>query len=182
MESLQEQSPFFTIGRKFLYVETPMRIIGIISSLISIVLMVTCKQVSLYLGIEFVAKYSYSPAFKYFVVANGVACFFSVVSLFLVNPCSKNPDRKKHFIIFMTDLVATVFYVTGCAAATSFAFTALHGNEHTGWMKICDQFKKFCHRSMESIILAYFASLLFLFLTIWSAWKSSKLHGVIDCK
>ncbi|RZC59654.1 hypothetical protein C5167_006950 [Papaver somniferum] len=182
MGSLQEQIPFLKIGRKFIYVETPMRVIGIISSLISIVLMVTYKQVSVFLGVEFVAKYSYSPAFKYFVVANGVACFFSTVSLFLVKPCSKNPDRNKYFIIFMTDLVATVFSATGCAAATSFGYTALHGNEHTGWMKICDQFKKFCHRSIESIVLAYFASLLFLFLTIWSAWKSSKLHGVIDCK
>ncbi|RZC60281.1 hypothetical protein C5167_022029 [Papaver somniferum] len=182
MGSLQEQIPFLKIGRKFVYVETPMRIIGIISSLISIVLMVTYKQVSVFLGVEFVAKYSYSPAFKYFVVANGVACFFSAVSLFLVKPCSKNPDQNKYFIIFMTDLVATVFCATGCAAATSFGYTALHGNEHTGWMKICDQFKKFCHRSIESIVLAYFASLLFLFLTIWSAWKSSKLHGVIDCK
>ncbi|MCL7032679.1 hypothetical protein MKW94_019680 [Papaver nudicaule] len=178
MGSLQEKTPFLKLGGNFVYVETPMRVIGIISSLISIVLMVTYKQSTLYLGIEFVAKYSYSGAFKYFVVANGVASFFSVVSLVLAKPCSKNSDRNKYFIVFMTDLVATMFCLTRCAAATSFGFIALKGNEHTGWMKICDQFGKFCHRIMESIFLAYFASLLFLFLTIWSAWKSSNLHVI----
>ncbi|OVA09635.1 Uncharacterized protein family UPF0497 [Macleaya cordata] len=173
-----EQNSPQKVQRKFVWVEAFLRILGIAATLISIGLMVTSNQTTLYFNLQFVAKYSYSPAFKYFVAANAIACFFSVVSLFLVliyclKP-SNNSDQKKYFIIFLIDLIATVFELPGCAAATSIGYLGLYGNEHTGWMAICDQFGKFCHKTMVSILIAYVASLLFLFLTIWSAWKSTK--------
>lgn len=59
--------------------------------------------------------------------------------------------------------------VSGCAAATSIGYVGQYGNEHAGWMPICDHFHAFCHKITTAVALGYISFIFFFFLTIVSA-------------
>ena len=58
--------------------------------------------------------------------------------------------------------------VSGCAAATSIGYVGQYGNEHAGWMPICDHFHAFCHKITTAVALGYISCIFFFFLTIIS--------------
>lgn len=62
--------------------------------------------------------------------------------------------------------------MAACAAATAIGVIGKYGNTHTGWLKICDHFAKYCDQITKAVGSAYIAVILYLILTIMSAYKA----------
>ncbi|XP_022987446.1 CASP-like protein 1F1 [Cucurbita maxima] len=134
--------------------------------------LITAKQSVVIFGFTLDARYSYSSAFKFFAIANAVACGFCLLSVCFVFISTRQlalGSRQRNFFFFVHDLLMMGLVLSGCAAATAIGFVGRYGNTHTGWSPICDQFGKFCNRITISIAISYFAVLCLLILTIISA-------------
>ncbi|CAK9177456.1 unnamed protein product [Ilex paraguariensis] len=162
-------------------------------------IMLTTKETVVVFGIVVDARYSYSSAFKFFAVANLVACVTSALCLLFTSVLGhKDLGSKNYFYMFLVDLVIIVlscrifmYYphefelrqvvmillMAGCAAATAIGFVGRYGNSHTGWMAICDHFAKFCNRATVSVMFSFLAFILYLCLTIISANKSRQIQA-----
>ncbi|KAL5717433.1 hypothetical protein ACHQM5_010434 [Ranunculus cassubicifolius] len=161
-----------------------LRVLGIAATLISIVLMITSKQTISVFSLRIEANYSYSSTFKFFVAMDSFACSLSALclSIFLYHHILTNPVQKTYQIMFLIDLMVLVCILIGSSAATAIGYVGKYGNSHAGWMPICDQFGKFCNRSLASVVMSFFAAMIFIGLTIWSSWKATtttKLQGPI---
>ncbi|XP_023516133.1 CASP-like protein 1F1 [Cucurbita pepo subsp. pepo] len=159
-----------------------LRALVISSTLAATWTLTTAKQSVVIFGFTLDARYSYSSAFKFFALANAIACGFCLLSLCFVFISSRQlalGNRQRNFsfffFFFVHDLLMMGLVVSGCAAATAIGFVGRYGNTHTGWSPICDQFAKFCNRITISIAISYFAVLCLLILTIISAYPT-KLH------
>ncbi|XP_057972595.1 CASP-like protein 1F1 [Malania oleifera] len=171
---LQKTQKIFQVAQIFL------RILAFATALTATCLMVTNKQSTVIFGIEIDAKYSYSSAFKFFALANAVACAFCVVSLFLAfflaRQGSINPST--YFLLFLHDLMMMGLVLAACAAATAIGYVGQYGNRHTGWVSICNQFGKFCRRSTISVVLSYLSFISLLLLSVISAYMSRHYHSI----
>ncbi|GMJ13990.1 CASP-like protein 1F1 [Hibiscus trionum] len=131
------------------------------------------KQTVDVMGMSFDAKYSYSPAFKFFAFANAIACGFTSLSLVIVMFFSRHGlNASIYFMFFLHDLVMMSLVLSGVVAGTAIGAVGRDGNSKTGWLKICNRFEKYCNRVTTSLILSYVAMICLLVLTITSAAKS----------
>ncbi|KAF3664492.1 CASP-like protein 1F1 [Capsicum annuum] len=154
-----------------------LRILAIAFTLAATLLILNSQQTAIVYGIEMDARYSYSPAFKFFAIANIIGCVFSVLSLFFATVvCLKRLDPKNYFFLFLHDMIMMGLLLAGCAAATAIGYVGNYGESHSGWMPICDHVSKFCHKVTNSVILSYVAVLLYLCLTIISANQSRNIQ------
>ncbi|KAF5200221.1 Casp-like protein 1f1 [Thalictrum thalictroides] len=147
-----EKNPSKRLTEKgFLIGQAAVRTMSIATTLIAIVLMTTSKQHMQLFGFQIAASYSYSPAFKFCVVANSVACFVSVTSLcvFLYYVRLPHPSQKIYFFMFLLDLMVMLCVVSGSSAATAIGYLGQYGNSHA-------------------------------VLTVWTTLKSIKLHFSIS--
>ncbi|KAB2633117.1 CASP-like protein [Pyrus ussuriensis x Pyrus communis] len=172
-----QQNPPLKTQKIFLGVQIFMRTATMTATLAATWVMVTNKQSSQIIGIEFDARYYYSPTFKFFAYANAVVSAFCLLSLFLVfliHRHGSNPTN--YFILFLHDLVMLCLLMAGCSAATAIGYVGQYGNSHSGWAPICDHFGKFCKRGTDSVVLSYLSLVFLLMLTISSATKSRKIQ------
>ncbi|KAH6772030.1 hypothetical protein C2S53_015022 [Perilla frutescens var. hirtella] len=155
-----------------------LRILSIGTTLASACLTLTNNQTVVVYGIQVDARYSYSPAFKFFAFANIVAFSLSVLSLILVLTMrTKAVKSHHHFFLFLHDLILTILLMAGFAAWMAIAYVGKYGNSHTGWMPICDHFGKFCNRGIVSGIIGFLGIVVYLILTIISANKSRQIQA-----
>ncbi|KAG4185679.1 hypothetical protein ERO13_A09G247650v2 [Gossypium hirsutum] len=124
---------------------------------------------------SFDARYSYSPAFKFFAYANAIAFGFSLMSLFFLFFARHALTATIYFFFFLHDLMMMSLVLSGLAAGTVIGMVARDGNGHTGWLKICDRFEKFCDKVTVSMALSYVAVVCLLVLTVMSAGKSRQI-------
>ncbi|CAL1389190.1 unnamed protein product [Linum trigynum] len=64
--------------------------------------------------------------------------------------------------------------VAGCSAAMAIGVIGKYGENHSGWMPICDHFHRFCNRGTTSLALSYISLVLLFILTIMSSRNSSR--------
>ncbi|KVI06139.1 CASP-like protein 1F1 [Cynara cardunculus var. scolymus] len=153
-----------------------LRIVAAATSIAAACLMFNSRQSKLLFGTNLDARYTYSPGFKFFALMNVVACAFSVLSLLPVFSLGRKfSNSVNYFFLFLHDLILTTLLVAGCGAATAVAQVGKYGNTHAGWMPICDNFGKFCHKVSASLILGYLAMLCYLLLTVISANKARQV-------
>ncbi|KAF3644101.1 CASP-like protein 1F2 [Capsicum chacoense] len=154
-----------------------LRILATTFTLASTWIILTSKQTVTIFGLEMDARYSYSPVFKFFAFANMIGCAFSVLSLLLASVLGhKVLDPKNYFYMFLHDLIVMALLLAGCAAATAVGYVGKYGEMHSGWMPICDHVPKFCHKVSNSVILSYFAVIIYLCLAIVSANQSRQIQ------
>ncbi|KAK3042521.1 hypothetical protein RJ639_000245 [Escallonia herrerae] len=154
-----------------------LRLLALGATLAAACIMITSKQSVVVFGINIDARYSYSPAFKFLVLANLIACAFSLISLIIVPILArKGSHPASYFYMFLHDLVLMTLLMAGGAAATAIGYVGRYGNSHTGWMAICDNFGKFCDRVTVSVLLSFFGFVLYLFLVIISANRSRQIQ------
>ncbi|KAK4370747.1 hypothetical protein RND71_010222 [Anisodus tanguticus] len=152
------------------------RILATAFTLAATLIILSSKQIVSVFGIEMDARYSYSSAFKFFALSNIIGCCFSVLSLIIASLLGhKSLDPNNYFYMFLHDLIVLALLLAGCAAATAIGYVGKYGENHSGWMPICDHVSKFCHKVTTSVMLSYFAVILYLFLTIISANQSRKI-------
>ncbi|KAF5742406.1 CASP-like protein 1B2 [Tripterygium wilfordii] len=121
------------------------------------------------------AKFQHTPAFVFFVIANGMASLHSLLMI-LVDLFGKSFDYKglKLFMIAILDMM-TVALVAGAANAAAFmAELGKNGNSHARWNKICDKFDEFCNHGGGAIIGSFVGILLLLIISAMSIIRPIK--------
>ncbi|KAK9066357.1 hypothetical protein SSX86_013690 [Deinandra increscens subsp. villosa] len=153
-----------------------LRIVAATTSIAAVCLMLNSRQSKVLYGTDLDARYAYSPAFKFFVIINVVSCALSVLSLVpVITLGRKFSNSSRYFFLFLHDLILVILLAGGTGAATSFAEVGKYGNSHAGWMPICDNFGKFCHKVSYSLILGYISVFCYLLLAIISANKARQI-------
>ncbi|KAK9668959.1 hypothetical protein RND81_13G098900 [Saponaria officinalis] len=162
-------------GQNWVYlVQIGLRAIALGTSLAASCLTFTCKQTALVFDVPMDAKYSYTSAFKFYAYATAITSVFALLSLILTLFLRWKATLKGniHFLFFMHDLVMTILMVGGTAGATAIGYVGKYGNDHAGWVPICDNFHAFCHKAMLATLLGYLSFFSFFALTVISATKS----------
>ncbi|KAF5729265.1 RecName: Full CASP-like protein 1B2 Short PtCASPL1B2 [Tripterygium wilfordii] len=121
------------------------------------------------------AKFQHTPAFVFFVIANGMASLHSLLMI-LVEVFGKSFDYKglKLVMISILDMM-TVALVAGAANAAAFmAEVGKNGNSHARWNKICDKFDKFCDHGGGAIIASFVGVLFLLIVSVMSIIRPIK--------
>lgn len=104
--------------------------------------------------------------FRYFVVANAVACAYGAVS-FIVTLAKRGSNKRglANWII-MFDLIMVALLASGSGAAAAVGVLGYNGNEHVRWNKVCNVFGKFCNLVKVSVGFSLLGLLLFMFLVM----------------
>ncbi|CBI39011.3 hypothetical protein VitviT2T_015704 [Vitis vinifera] len=112
------------------------------------------------------AKFQHTPAFVFFVVANGLASVYNLVMLG-VDVFGRKLDCKglRLVIISILDMVIVAVVAAGASSAAFMAELGKNGNSHAKWNKICDKFESFCHQGGGALIPSFIALLLLLLIS-----------------
>ncbi|XP_043718009.1 CASP-like protein 1D1 [Telopea speciosissima] len=175
---------------KLISIDLCLRILLFTASLTAMVVMVTSNQTKLIqtpmYSFPIPAKFTYSPSYKYFVVALSLSTLYSILSgiassWILANPCSSKKLLKFYLALISHDvlMLGAVAAATGCAGAVG--YIGLKGNSHANWSEICDVYDKFCRHIGASVVVSLFASLLLASLVMLSAYSVYSLsYKVLD--
>ncbi|KAL9243376.1 hypothetical protein vseg_017270 [Gypsophila vaccaria] len=155
-------------------VQIGLRTFALGTSIAASCLTFTCKETALVFDVPMDAKYSYVSAFKFYAYATAIASAFALLSLILTLflRWKATLHGNIHFLFFMHDLVMTILLVGACAGATALGYVGEYGNDHAGWVPICDNFHAFCHKAMLAILFGYLSFFCYFALTVISATKS----------
>ncbi|MCD7465182.1 hypothetical protein HAX54_000747 [Datura stramonium] len=122
------------------------------------------------------AKFQHTPAFVFFVVANGLCSLYNLLMLASCFIGSKYDYKGLRFYVIGTLDMITVALISGGASSAAFmGQLGKDGNSHARWNKICDKFETFCSHG-EGAIIASFIGLLFMIIT--SAINIIKLKNI----
>ncbi|KAM0004536.1 putative casparian strip membrane protein [Helianthus debilis subsp. tardiflorus] len=153
-----------------------LRIMAAATSIAAVILLLNSRQSKVLFGTDMDARYTYSPAFKFFMFMNVVACALSVLSLLpVVTLGRKFSNSINYFYLFLHDLMLAILLAGSSGAATTFAQVGKYGNSHAGWMPICESFGKFCHKAFSSLVLGYIAVFCYVLLVVISANKARQI-------
>ncbi|CAI9280612.1 unnamed protein product [Lactuca saligna] len=153
-----------------------LRIVAAGTSIAAACLMFNSRQSKVLFGTDLDARYTYNPSFKFFTIMNVVASVLSLLSLLPVFSLGRKfSNPVNYFFLFIHDLILTSLMVGGFGAAAAIAQVGKYGNNHAGWMPICDNFGKFCHKVMASLILSFLSTICYLLLTVISANKAREV-------
>nr|CAB3471597.1 unnamed protein product [Digitaria exilis] len=119
--------------------------------------MATSHQTISLLGMQLEAKFQHTPSLVFFVVANVLACAYSLLVL-IVPPAS--PAARFSFGFCALQMAGMV--LTGAvAAAGAISDLGKNGNDHAGWLPICGLVHTFCDHvkggsHLRPVILCFF--------------------------
>ncbi|KAF5473090.1 hypothetical protein F2P56_009732 [Juglans regia] len=139
-----------------------LRLLALTATLAATLVMVTAHDSTEVMHFTFKAKYSYEPAFKYFVVAEAIASGYSLIVLFL---SSKNSFSR---LVMILDMVVAMLLISSVSAAMAVAYVGKKGNIHAGWLPICGEVAKFCNQATGALISGLLAAIMYLLLLIYS--------------
>ncbi|KAJ1397496.1 Casparian strip membrane protein [Sesbania bispinosa] len=145
-----------------------LRFLAFAATFTAVVVMVTSHEKASFFTISFEAKYTNSPAFKYFVIANSIVTVYGFLVLFL--PAESLLWR----LVVAMDLVFTMLLISSISAALAIAQVAKKGNNYAAWLPICDSVPKFCNEVGGALIAGFIAVIIYMILLLHS------LHTVID--
>ncbi|XP_062095063.1 CASP-like protein 1C2 [Humulus lupulus] len=145
-----------------------LRFVAMAASVAAVVVIVTSHDTAHVLNLTFTAKYSNTPAFKYFMIVEAIAGIYSLITLFL---SGKNWFRR--FVIIL-DVVMTVLLSSSISAALAIGDVGKKGNDHAGWLPICGQVPKFCDHVTGALIAGVASTILYFALVLYS------LYTVLD--
>lgn len=113
--------------------------------------------------------------FRFFVVANAIACAHAAISLALT---LANRDGNKGIttLIIFLDLVMLPLLFSSIGAAAALGLMGYQGNSHVQWNKVCNVFDKFCRHAAAAIGLSGAASVAFFLLVVLATFNLIKKH------
>ncbi|GMI82359.1 CASP-like protein 1C2 [Hibiscus trionum] len=141
-----------------------LRLLAFAATLSATVVMVTSHDSAEVLNLKFSAKYSNSPAFKFYVIAEAIASGYGLIALFL---SSKSWVNR---VIVILDVVIAMLLTSSISTALAEAVIGKRGNSHAGWLPICGQVPKFCDHVTGSLIAGFAAAILYLVLNLYSLY------------
>ncbi|XP_020252311.1 CASP-like protein 1D1 [Asparagus officinalis] len=150
------------------------RVLLTTTAAVAVAVMVSSQETKTFGGlISIDARFNYSPALIYFVVANSVACLYGVFTTLASFLCVSKPSPATELLfilsLFDTLMVGVVASATGAGA--SIAYIGLKGNSHVGWLQICNFYGKFCRHVGISIAFSLVASVALIVLVSISAYS-----------
>ncbi|EOY25563.1 Casparian strip membrane protein domain - like 10 [Theobroma cacao] len=121
------------------------------------------------------AKFQHTPAFVFFVVANGLASIHNLLMV-MVDLFGSKVDYKglRFAMIAILDMLNVALVSGGANAAAFMAELGKNGNSHARWDKICDRFGRFCDRGGGALIASFVALALMLIISVISIVKVLK--------
>ncbi|KAM7495912.1 hypothetical protein LguiA_020326 [Lonicera macranthoides] len=115
------------------------------------------------LRIPLTAKWNDLSSSVYFVVANAIACAYSVASLVLF---MLKGGGKKALGLLISDLIMVALLFSANGAMAAIGLIGLNGNSHVQWHKVCNVFETYCHRAAASFAMSMLGSFIFLWLVV----------------
>uniref|UniRef100_A0A7N0U7S4 CASP-like protein n=1 Tax=Kalanchoe fedtschenkoi TaxID=63787 RepID=A0A7N0U7S4_KALFE len=120
---------------------------------------------------QFEAQFDDLPSFQFFVIANGFAAGYLVLSLPVAIVCIVRPPAVgARLFLFIMDTVALALITSAAGAATAIVYLAHNGNDDTNWNPICQQFTDFCQQTSGAVVSAFVAAVMVAFLIMLSAF------------
>ena len=156
-----------------------LRLLLLVAAVAVLVLMLTGDQ-TVHFGIPFSsfsltlsAKYNYSPAFVYLLVALAVAAVYSLLTAVVaaLSVRKPSPPAKLLFLLTLLDVIMLGVVASATGAGASVGYVGLKGNSHTGWMKICNIYGDFCRHVGVATIVSLVSSFILILLVIISTYS-----------
>ncbi|KAK2634575.1 hypothetical protein Ddye_029367 [Dipteronia dyeriana] len=124
------------------------------------------------------AKFQHTPAFVFFVVANGMVSLHNLLMI-AVNLFANKFDYKGLGLamVAVLDMVNVGLVSGGVNAAVFMAELGKNGNDHARWNKICDKFESFCNHGAGALIASFVGLALMLIISSISIIKLVKLKS-----
>ncbi|XVF86120.1 hypothetical protein PTKIN_Ptkin18bG0015400 [Pterospermum kingtungense] len=124
------------------------------------------------------AKFQHTPAFVFFVIANGLVSIHNLVMILVDLFGSKfNYKGLRFAMIAILDMLNVALVSGGANAAVFMAALGKNGNSHARWDKICDKFGTFCDHGGGALIASFAALALMLLISVISILKLVKSHN-----
>ncbi|KAK1280515.1 hypothetical protein QJS04_geneDACA014945 [Acorus gramineus] len=117
------------------------------------------------INVSITAKFSHTPSFIYFVIANAIASFYNFVVLLVIRFVRR---KELGLLIPLLDMAMVTLVATGAAAATAVAEVGRNGNSHARWNKICDRFDAYCDRGGGALVASFVGLILLMTLNALS--------------
>ncbi|XP_061365816.1 CASP-like protein 1B1 [Gastrolobium bilobum] len=125
------------------------------------------------------AKFQHTPAFVFFVIANGIASLHNLVMITVDILRPQLHNKGLHLgLIAVLDMMTTALASAGDGAATFMSELGRNGNSHARWDKICDKFEAYCTRGGSALIASFIGIILLLIVTGMSITKLLKLNRI----
>ncbi|XP_043689725.1 CASP-like protein 1C1 [Telopea speciosissima] len=145
-----------------------LRLLALAATLAAAIIMATSNQTTTIYGISFEAKYSFTPAFKFFVIANAIVSIYGFLVLFLPS------ESLLWRLVVAVDVIITMLLTSSISAALAIAYVGKKGNSHAGWLPICGQVSQYCDRVTGALIAGFIGTIIYLLLLLHS------IHTVLD--
>ncbi|KAK2378716.1 hypothetical protein P8452_35362 [Trifolium repens] len=145
-----------------------LRFLAFSATLSAVIVMVSSHERASFFTVSIEAKYTNSPALKYFVIANSVVTVYGFLVLFL--PAESLLWR----LVVAMDMVLTMLLISSLSAALAIAQVAKKGNNEAAWLPICGSVPKFCNHITGALIASFIGVIIYMILLLHS------IHSVLD--
>ncbi|CAK7350594.1 unnamed protein product [Dovyalis caffra] len=141
-----------------------LRFLALAATVVAVVFMATSHDSAQVLNLTFTAKYSNTPAFKYFLIAEAIAGGYIAISILL--------SFKSQFwrLLVILDTFTTVLLTSSISAAVAIAQVGKKGNTHAGWLPVCGQVPDFCDQVTIALIAGFVAAISYFVLLLCSIY------------
>ncbi|KAJ8549286.1 hypothetical protein K7X08_032993 [Anisodus acutangulus] len=128
------------------------------------------------------AKFQHTPAFVFFVIANGLCSLHNLLMLATCFIGSKYDYKGLRFyVIGILDMINVALISGGASSAAFMGQLGRDGNSHARWNKICDKFDTFCSHGEGAIIVSFIGLLLMIITTAINIIKLKKVQNSGNC-
>ncbi|XP_020592982.1 CASP-like protein 1C1 [Phalaenopsis equestris] len=137
-----------------------LRFLAMAATIAATSIMATCHETTTFFGVTIKAEFYQSPSFTFFVVANAIAGAYSLLALFVP------PGGLISRWVVVLDVITAMLLTAAMAAAAAISHVGKKGNEHAGWLPICDEVPKYCNQVMGALISGAIGLLLYTIIVI----------------
>uniref|UniRef100_A0ACD5VWK4 Uncharacterized protein n=1 Tax=Avena sativa TaxID=4498 RepID=A0ACD5VWK4_AVESA len=147
------------------FVPIVLRVAAAAAAGVAAIVMATSDQTTTVFGVEVQAKFQYMPPLVYFVVANVIACAYSLLAL--VVPTAPSAAAR---LVLVADVVVGMLLTGAAASATAISVLGKNGNSHAGWPPICGIMGAFCDHATGALACGFVAVALHFLLLVHSIY------------
>ncbi|XP_020101347.1 CASP-like protein 1D1 [Ananas comosus] len=170
-----------TLPPNFFRLDLILRLFVFASTVSALVVLVTSKDTETiatgfpppFASVTRDAKFNYSPAVIYLLVALAVAILYSIITI--IGSCSlasrPAPSTKILFNLIVFDTLMAGILASATGSVGSVAYLGLRGNTHTNWNKVCNVFGKFCKHIGSSTVVTLAATIGLILLVVLSSYS-----------
>ncbi|GKU96462.1 hypothetical protein SLEP1_g9695 [Rubroshorea leprosula] len=145
-----------------------LRLIAFGATLTAVIVMVTARDKATFFTVSYEARFSDTPAFKYFVVAYTIVSIYGFLVLFLPS------ESLLWRLVVALDLVFTMLLTSGASAALAIGYVGKKGNPNAGWLPICGQVPKYCNQATVALVAGFIGLIIYTMLVLHS------IHAVLN--